>query len=250
MTESTNTLSPVLRTLRDVPPFAGLSDDLFRNILAGGTVKSCPDGYILVQQGDPPSDMFFVLEGQLRTLLTNEEGREVTLRLLDPGVSCMGTVLFMGGLSPVTVETVGKVRIFQLPGHFVKNLVLEHPRFAASMLGIIAANYRGAIQQIDTVTLRTPLQRIGHYLLVEHILNGSDNLMFELRFKKSLIASHLGMTPETLSRAFAKMRRYGITIDGQTVRLKDAFALCHFCDLNTKEFCPYKDSHACPLCDI
>ena len=103
------------------------------------------------------------------------------------------------------------------------------------MLGIIAANYRGAIQQIDTGTLRTPLQRIGHYLLVEHILNGSDDLMFELRFKKSLIASHLGMTPETLSSAFWKMQQCSITIDGQTLRLKDAFALCHFGDQYMKE---------------
>jgi len=250
MTESTNTLSAVWQRLRKAQPFAELSDDQFQSVLGGGAIKTCPDGHILVHQGDPPSHMFFVLEGQLRTLLTNEDGREVTLRLLDPGVSCMGTVLFMGGLSPVTVETVGKVRIFQLPGHFVKNLVLQHPPFANSMLGIIAANYRGAIQQIDTVTLRTPLQRIGHYLLVEHILKGSDNLMFELRFKKSLIASHLGMTPETLSRAFRKMKQYGITIDGQTVRLKDAFALCHFCDLNTRELCPYRESAECPFCEI
>jgi len=249
-TESANTLSAVWQRLRRVQPFADLSDDQFQNVLGGGTIKTCPDGHILVHQGDPPSHMFFVLEGQLRTLLTNEDGREVTLRLLDPGVSCMGTVLFMGGLSPVTVETVGEVRIFQLPGHFVKNLVLQHPPFATSMIGIIATNYRGAIEQIDTVTLRTPLQRIGHYLLVEHILSGSKNLMFELRFKKSLIASHLGMTPETLSRAFRKMRQYGITIDGQTVRLKDAFVLCHFCDLNTKESCPFRNNPDCPFCDI
>lgn len=250
MTETTNTLSVVWQRLRRVQPFAALSDELFQTILAGGSVRNVGDGHILVHQGDQPSHMFFVLEGQLRTLLTNEDGREVTLRLVDPFVSCMGTVLFMGGLSPVTVETVGEVRIFQLPGHFVRNLVLQHPPFANSMLGIIAANYRGAIQQIDTVTLRTPLQRIGHYLLVEHILNGSDDLMFELRFKKSLIASHLGMTPETLSRAFRKIQAYGITIDGQRVRLKDAFALCHFCDLSTKELCPYRDNSDCPFFEI
>ena len=250
MTETTNTLSACWQKLRKAQPFAELSDELFQTILAGGSVRNVGDGHILVHQGDPPSHMFFVLEGQLRTLLTNEEGREVTLRLVDPGVGCMGTVLFMGGLSPVTVETVGDVRIFRLPGSFVKNLVLQHPPFATSMLGMTAANYRGAIEQIDTVTLRTPFQRIGHYLLVEHILSGSQTLMFELRFKKSLIASHLGMTPETLSRAFRKMRQYGITIDGQTVRLKDAFVLCHFCDLNTKESCPFRNNPDCPFCDV
>jgi hypothetical protein len=34
------------------------------------------------------------------------------------------------------------------------------------------------------------------------------------------------------------------------VRLKDAFVLCHFCDLNTKESCPFRDNPDCPFCDI
>jgi hypothetical protein len=58
------------------------------------------------------------------------------------------------------------------------------------------------------------------------------------------------MTPETLSRAFRKMQQYGITIDGMTVRLKDAFALCHFCDLDTKECCPFRGSKDCLICEI
>ena len=244
------TLSPACRILRKTQPFTDLPDTMVDDILARGTVRTFDNGRILVHHGDTPDHMFFVLEGQLRTLLIGEDGREVTLRLIDSGLCCMGTVLFMGEVSPVTVETVGKVRIFQLPGRFVKNLVLQNPQFANSMIRMIAANYRGAIQQIDTVTLRTPLQRIGHYLLVEHILNGSDSLMFELRFKKSLIASHLGMTPETLSRTFTKIRRYGITIEGQTVRLRDAFALCHFCDLDTKEHCPFRDTKECSFCEI
>ena len=75
-------------------------------------------------------------------------------------------------------------------------------------------------------------------------------MSFELRFRKTLIASHLGMTPETLSRAFQKMRQLGITVDGSTIRLKDAFALCHFCDLNSRETCEYKDSEHCARCRL
>ena len=149
--------------------------------------------------------MLLVLDGQLRTFMTGEDGKEVTLRMLDPGASRMGVALFMGKLSPVAVDAVGNARILQLPARFVKRLVIQNPRFAENMIRIAAANYRGVIEQIDAVALRTPFQRIGHYLLVEFISSGSDELTFELRFKKSLIASHLGMTPR--GRAGAGPRR-------------------------------------------
>lgn len=186
--------------MRKARPFEGLPDGLLDSILQSGTVRTCLNGVLLIGQGDTPEHMLLVLDGQLRTFMTGEDGKEVTLRMLDPGASCMGVALFMGKLSPVAVDAVGNARILQLPARFVKRLVIQNPRFAENMLRIAAANYRGVIEQIDAVALRTPFQRIGHYLLVEFISSGSDELTFELRFKKSLIASHLGMTPETLSR--------------------------------------------------
>jgi len=228
----------------------GLPDSLLESILQSGTVRSCLNGELLIGQGDTPEHMFLVLDGQLRTFMTGEDGGEVTLRMLDPGDSCMGVALFMGKLSPVSVDAVGNARVLQLPARLVKRLVIQNPRFADNMLCIAAANYRGVIEQIDAVALRTPFQRIGHYLLTEFISSGSDKLTFELRFKKSLIASHLGMTPETLSRAFQKMRQSGIIVEGSTITLKDAFSLCHFCDLNTRETCRNRDSETCSRCRI
>ena len=233
--------------MRKARPFEGLPDGLLDSILQSGTVRTCLNGELLIGQGDTPEHMLLVLYGQLRTFMTGEDGNEVTLRMLDPGASCMGVALFMGKLSPVAV---GNARILQLPARFVKRLVIQNPRFAENMLRIAAANYRGVIEQIDAVALRTPFQRIGHYLLVEFISSGSDELTFELRFKKSLIASHLGMTPETLSRAFHKMRQLGITVDGRTIHLKDAFALCHFSDLSTRDTCRNRDSEGCSSCSF
>lgn len=243
-------LSQPWLAIRNSRPFEGLPDRLLDSILQSGTVRQCFSGELLIGQGDMPEHMFLVLDGQLRTFMTSQDGSEVTLRMLDPGDSCMGVALFMGKLSPVSVDAVGNARILQLPARFLKQLVVQEPVFADNMLRIAAANYRGAIEQIDAMALRTPFQRIGHYLLTEFISTGSEELTFELRFKKSLIASHLGMTPETLSRAFQKMRQSGITVDGSTITLKDAFALCHFCDLSTRESCRNRDSETCSRCRI
>ena len=133
-------LSKAWLAMRRSRPFEGLPDGLLETILQSGAVKTCLNGELLISQGDTPEHMFLVLDGQLRTFVTGEDGNEVTLRMLDPGASCMGVALFMGALSPVAVDAVDDARILQLPARFVKRLVIQKPRFAENMLHIAAGH--------------------------------------------------------------------------------------------------------------
>ena len=108
--------------MRKARPFEGLPDGLLDSILQSGTVRTCLNGELLIGQGDTPEHMLLVLDGQLRTFMTGEDGNEVTLRMLDPGASCMGVALFMGKLSPVAVDAVGNARILQLPAVFFTDI--------------------------------------------------------------------------------------------------------------------------------
>jgi CRP-like cAMP-binding protein len=206
------------------------------------------DGQCVVQQGDEPDYLYIIIEGQLRSLRRNEDGDEVTLRLLGHPESCMGATIFMGGGAPVTIESIGSSRLAQIPSKFVKNLVLKDSRLAQNMLELAARHFHQAINQIEMITIKTPVQRIGSYLLHQHIKQRSRDMSFTLKFRKGVIANHLGMTPETLSRALQKIKDMGIGIDGQTIRLSDAYALCHFCDLETSQNCRFAKEGDCPHC--
>ena len=250
MSEGRFTHDQLRDRIRKSRPFKGPPDATIDHVLGNGQVRSFGDGQILVQQGEWPQYFYFVLAGQLHMSLINNEGSALTLRMLEPGHSCMAAILFMGNASPVTVQTYGDTTLWALPGKRVKKMIFDDPAFAANMLQIAIARYRNSIDHIHTIALKTPLQRIGHYLLCEHLARGATDLTFELAYKKSVIASHLGMTPETLSRSFARIRKLGIGIDGQKVCLKDAFALCHFCDLTAGETCPIADKENCAMCRI
>ena len=250
MAEGNITNDQVRDRIWQARPFAGLSEAKMERVLRQGHIRQFDDGCILVHQSAWPQNLYVVLKGQLKTSLINDEGSELTLRMLEPGNTCMAAILFMGNPSPVTVQTYGDTTLWVMPGPLAKKLILEDPEFAANMLRIAIARYRKSIDHIHTIALKTPLQRIGHYLLSEHISHGAKDLSFELPYKKSIIASYLGMTPETLSRSFARIKNLGIGIDGQKVCLKDAFALCHFCDLNAGETCPIADKENCPKCRV
>lgn len=204
---------------------------------------------MIVQQGDVPQGIYLVIEGSLKTLRLNECGGEATIRLLEPGDTCMEAVIFMGRLfAHIRADSYEMQNTYD-SGEVHQNQIIADAQFAVNILRIVTRHYKNAMHQIDAMQIKSPLQRVGYYFLTKHLEAGHHNLEFVLPFKKQIIANYLGMTPETFSRTLKKMKTIGVNIDDDFIRIKDAFALCHFCDSDTASLCPkYNDDCSdCPL---
>lgn len=230
--------------------FADLSETTFQTLLQNSFIKKFEPNTILIQQGDKPQHLFFIINGTLKTLRSNEEGGEATMRMLQAGETCMEAVIFMGGPSPITVQAVLDTKILLIPENIVRTLALQDSQFSHNLLLIVTHHYKNALQQIDAINIKTPLQRVGYYLLAKHLEQGHTDLKFSLPFQKSLIANYLGMTPETFSRALNKIKDLGINVDDDSICMKDAFVLCHFCDSDTEALCDHSNKKDCPHCPI
>lgn len=226
--------------------FEGLSEVALESLLEKSILQDHPAQCRLVEQGDEPDCIYLVISGTVRTMRTDAEGNEVVIRMLQAGDTCMEAVLFMGGPSPITVEVVEGAQLLRIPDSAVKALARQESRFSWNLLRIVTRHYKNAIHQIDSMGIKTPLQRVGYYLLLKHLEKGCDELNFELPFKKSMIASYLGMTPETFSRTLKQLRDFGIRVDGKKVRLNHSFSLCDFCDPDAASLCGRKDRPDCP----
>lgn len=228
--------------------FHGLDECALQQILETSTLQNYKAGRMLVQQGDKPTHVYFIVEGRVRTLRTGIDGDEATIRMLVSGDTCMEAVIFMGGPSPITVQVAEDSRLIQIPADFVKKFVLQQHQFATNLLKIVTYHYKNAMHQIDAVTIKTPIQRIGYYFLQKHLEQGFDNMEIELPFKKSTIANHLGMTPETFSRALGQIKQKGLDVEGEKIRLREVYTLCHYCDLDTAHDCTLSNKKNCVLC--
>ena len=62
------------------------------------------------------------------------------------------------------------------------------------------------------------------------VLKGNSGNEVRLPSERQLVAARLGMTPESLSRAFARLRPFGVVGHGQSVQIKDPKRLRTFCE--------------------
>lgn len=230
--------------------FENLSEASLHAIFENSILHDYEAGRLLIQQGDTPTHLYLIIKGSLKTLRTNEDGAESIIRLLKSSDTCMEAVIFMGGPSPINVQVIDDAQLLLIPSAFVKTHVMEDTQFAANIIKVVTRHYKSALHQIDGMSIKSPVQRVGYYLLEQHLENKHSSLMFELPFKKSLIASHLGMTPETFSRTLSKIKTMGIDVQGETIKMKDSFSLCHFCDPDLAHICSSTKQEDCPDCPL
>lgn len=229
--------------------FQGMSQDHLQTLLSHSHVKEIPAGTQILQQGDEADLLYCILDGKVKTQRFSPDGAEATIRMLVKGDTFMDAVIFMGGKSPIAAQTVEDSRLLMIPAETVRRQAISDSQFACNLLQIVTRHYKTAIQQIDSITTKNPIERLGYYFLRLHIENGNEEFGITLPFKKSVIANHLGMTPETFSRALAQIRKMGIDVDQEKLTLRDAYALCHFCDPDTANACPRFGTERCPIAE-
>lgn len=230
--------------------FEKLSEESLQTLLLHSIIQEYENGRLLLQQGDTPEYVYLIIEGTLKTARMNEEGEEATIRMLKAGDTCMEAVIFMGGPSPINVQTMERTKVLMIPERIIKTHVLKDPQFSLNLLHIVTHHYKNAMHQIDAMNIKSPLQRVGYYFLLRHLEEGHNELEFTLPFKKQAVANYLGMTPETFSRALGQIKKMGISVDGNIIKMRDSFALCHFCDTDADSLCTRKDKTECGQCQL
>ena len=73
--------------VRRAPLFDGLSPWEARKAVLLGRLESVPAGAVVVRKGDPETDMYMVVSGQMRVFDRHPDGREEVLATLTPGAT-------------------------------------------------------------------------------------------------------------------------------------------------------------------
>jgi|APSaa5957512535_1039671.scaffolds.fasta_scaffold119707_2 CRP-like cAMP-binding protein len=210
--------------LKKIPLLAGMTDDARMSLLADATVRKYPRGTSLFMQGEPADRFFVILDGWVKGFRQAPDGHESVIAVFGPGESFAEAAMFVSGNFPISTEIVADARLLVIPRNGLLKQLRDDPDIALKMLASMSARLRGFVQQVEQLTVKSATQRLASFLekLVD-VDEGADE--FELPLDKMLIAGRLGMQPETLSRALAKLKSIGVVTEGHRVIVKDVAAL-------------------------
>lgn len=210
------------------PMFSGLDRKTLLWLLDSAIPMRHPDGGLLFSRGDPADRFFMVLAGRVDLLALNQGGAQSIIEVVSPGESFAEAAMFASGRFPVTAQAIPGTRLLTVPaGPFLRRLA-ERPGLPARLLASLARRQRQLMQEVAELKGRSPGQRLGLFLL--GLAQSADpGQAVTLPLNKSQLASRLGMTPESLSRAMARLRSLGVTTEGREVRIADVGKLRRHC---------------------
>jgi CRP-like cAMP-binding protein len=98
------------------------------------------------------------------------------------------------------------------------------PDIALAIIASTSQRLDRLVQEIEHLKAQSGIQRVAEFL-ASLCPPGAGPHTITLPYDKTLIAGRLGLKPESLSRAFAKLRRVGVDVRASHVVVKEATKL-------------------------
>ena len=152
----------------------------------------------LVRQGDEEMEQFFILEGMVKRVVSNPEGREMILRFAaETEMDTSYAAWRLRTPVPYSIVAVTKVRTAELPMPQWAEFLERHPdvklRFEYEVMKLMSEVMAHTI----TLHLLDAPGRLSRFQRKHPELSG--------RIPKKELAAYLNLTPETLSRLRQKL---------------------------------------------
>jgi CRP/FNR family transcriptional regulator len=196
--------------VRNLAICAALSDDEVGELERIMTSKSLGPDEMLVSEGDPLKRVYSLTGGMLRLSVGLPDGRRQITGFLLPG-DYLG--LADEDIHSSTAEAIGQVELCSFSAREMAVLIERFPRLKDRLHRFTRSALRQARDNQMILGRLAPVEKLASFLLAlsqraeEHRLPSNP---LPLAMSRTDIADYLGLTIETVSRSFTKLRNHGL----------------------------------------
>lgn len=200
----------IAATKVDTTAFAicrGLSRNAASRIAAIRMPQKMKPGENLFSENDEADSVYEVVTGMLRLYKLLPDGRRQIIGFLGPG-QILG--LASKGIRTYAVEAVNDVTLCRYPRTGFFRLFDEVPGLARRLLAVASNELRAAQDQMLLLGRKGSAEKVASFLLLLMADQQSAGDEVSVPMSRGDIADYLGLTVETVSRTFTKLKIGGV----------------------------------------
>lgn len=189
-----------------VPIFCNLTYEEMMEVARITKEKTFEKGEMIYMAGDKGEKLYVIHSGKVKITRFTDSGKEQVIRVLGSG-EFMGELSLFSHLSLTdNAEALSKTVVCMIDGKKLKELMLKYPSIALKVMEELSQRLEKAENLIENISLHGVEKRIAQALI--NMANEKNEVL--LKMSKRDLASHLGMSQETLSRKLTVFRDIGI----------------------------------------
>lgn len=181
-------------------------------------------GETLFLQDEPANAIHIVLDGWVKLYRMTPSGSEAIVSVFTRGESFGEAVALRNKPYPVSGEAATQSEVMHIPSNVLIDLIKRDAEVGLTMLSASFNHLHSLVAQLEQLKAQTGAQRVAEFLLgLSKTETGSCEVT--MPYDKVLIAGKLGMKPESLSRAFSRLKPVGVSIKKNHALIRDTDAL-------------------------
>ena len=210
-------------------PLLEASPAAWQQLVPHMALRSCARDDVLLRHGDAAGYLWLVYEGWIKLTRQTPDGKETVLGLCTAGDVFGEAALFEGATYPYQAIVIGgNACIATVPARQIQATAKHIPGFSAALLSMLNEHNNQTQLRLEHASTMSSTQRLGCFLLRLCRQDTGQARSLQIPVEKHILASYLGMKPETLSRSQQQLKALGVEVNGASVTIDDMAKLRHF----------------------
>src|SRR6266704_2260142 len=218
--------TPVVSTvlLRNVPLFSMVPEGQLQLLTQVLSRKPYPKNSTVIAAGDPTDAMYIVVSGRLKVVMSDKEGQEVILAILNQGEYFGEMGLIAQAPRSATVTTIEPCELLTITRADFTKCLQGNFDLTMNVIRGLVKRLREADKKIGSLALMDVYGRVARLLL--EMAETIDGQKVVTKLPKQQIAKMVGATREMVTRVMKEMEASGhIEVRAHQILLRDSLAL-------------------------
>jgi len=211
----------VLAAMRSCRFFENLDEETLLLIRPTARRVHQPKNTVVFNEGEACRGFYIVESGAVKIYKESSDAKEHVVHIATPGDPFGEAALFLGTGYPACASAVQDTDLILLRKDEFLQLLTQRPEVSLRLMAAMATWAHRLVSSIESLTLKDAGSRFAAFLLSKAPDAAQDGVVVELGMPKQTLASHLGITGETLSRLLARFEADGLIASrGRRVQLR------------------------------
>ena len=200
----------IMHALEEMSLLQGLTAPELTALARDAVWKTYAPGEFVFHQGDEARWFHVLHSGMLKLFRSTAEGRDQTVHLVEEGDPFCLCTLYGAKILPVSALTMSACQVVAFSVESMEEQLRRSSRVLLNIVRVLNTRLMHSYQMIEDLALRNIHQRVASFLLHAARVRGGDSLRVTLSVSRQEVAMILGTTPETISRALARLCQDGL----------------------------------------
>jgi CRP-like cAMP-binding protein len=184
--------------------------------------KTADRAEMVLLEGEPAANLYFVASGVVKMFKTSAEGKEQILSIVRPGESFNDVPIFDGGSNPASARAMGPVLLYGIKKNDMEAILRNHPQIALNVIKVLASRVRHLVSLVEDLSFKHVIGRVAKILL-EHV---GGEMGRGPRLTQQEMAAMAGTAREVVGRSLKALEEEGaIKLDRHRIIITDKEAL-------------------------